>query len=139
MNKLDTIHLKLLRESSSPDKIMARRLTNKAINEGIIQREVCEVCKSNKSQIHHLDYHDPFHVMWLCLKHHKEWHSQHDKVGWLPRRVIKFDSGVWGDLEWISRKMDVEIEDVLKTLIKIELIRTFKHGEVSRKIYEKNL
>lgn len=77
----------------------------------------CEKCGAPKAEAHHLDYDKPSNILWLCAKHHKDWHNQHDKVGWRPRRVIRFSNKEWRQLESISRHSDKEIGEILKELI----------------------
>ena len=37
----------------------------------------CQKCGSaEKIEAHHCDYNKPLEIMWLCCKHHKEWHRQ---------------------------------------------------------------
>lgn len=42
---------------------------------GEIEKSPCKVCGANKLvEAHHSDYNKPFEVVWLCSRHHKEWH-----------------------------------------------------------------
>lgn len=50
---------------------------------GILVPKPCEVCRDLKTHAHHLDYNKPWEVMWLCNKHHKEWHRKYE-----PRYII---------------------------------------------------
>lgn len=58
------------------------RCVTKAIAEGSLVPQPCEVCSSmpilangNRGvQAHHDDYTKPLEVRWLCSKHHAEWH-----------------------------------------------------------------
>ena len=52
-------------------KYYARRLLNKLIKEGVIERKICEIC-SKIGTGHHPDYSKPVEVVWLCRKHHAE-------------------------------------------------------------------
>jgi predicted DNA-binding protein YlxM (UPF0122 family) len=48
-----------------------------------LEKKPCEVCGANGTfkdgrsevQAHHCDYNKPLEVMWLCQKHHHEWHK----------------------------------------------------------------
>ena len=42
---------------------------------GILEQKPCEVCNDKNSFAHHCDYNKPWEVMWLCRKHHNEWHK----------------------------------------------------------------
>ena len=59
----------------NPKKNKVRYLVFKAIGEEVIKRIPCEVCGNSKVQAHHCDYDKPLDVIWLCDKHHKEWHK----------------------------------------------------------------
>ena len=48
---------------------------NFAKQKGIVVQKPCEVCGNEYSQAHHCDYNKPLEVMWLCQKHHSEWHK----------------------------------------------------------------
>ena len=54
----------------------ATRKLNYAKKKGIITQKPCEVCGDTNSQAHHCDYNKPLDVMWLCPKHHAEWHTK---------------------------------------------------------------
>lgn len=70
---------------SGETKQAVRSLTQKAIRDGLLKPQPCEVCGSTGRlpngqrgiQAHHDDYSQPYHVRWLCQKHHREWHSRH--------------------------------------------------------------
>lgn len=51
-----------------------RAKTSWAIKTGRIIKEPCKVCGNEKVQAHHLDYNDPFNIVWLCRTHHKYFH-----------------------------------------------------------------
>lgn len=64
-------------KASSPVLLIyaAHKLVAKAIREGKIIRQPCEVCDNPKTAAHHDDYSKPLEVRWLCYKHHTDWHS----------------------------------------------------------------
>ena len=64
---------KKLREKSLLVK-KARKITNILLKTGELVRIPCEVCGEEKVDVHHLDYNKPRLVMFLCKKHHVEWH-----------------------------------------------------------------
>lgn len=57
-------------------KVRARWKLHSAVLRGRLEKKPCEVCKSSKSQAHHVDYRKPLAVRWLCFKHHREAHGQ---------------------------------------------------------------
>lgn len=57
-----------------PEKIKARTAVRLALNRGDIVKKPCEVCSESKVHAHHVDYSKPLEIMWLCRKHHDEWH-----------------------------------------------------------------
>lgn len=59
----------------SPDKAKARRDVARAVREGKLERQPCEVCGA-RAQGHHPDYSKPLDVRWLCFLHHREEHGQ---------------------------------------------------------------
>ena len=52
------------------DRAIARDLARAALRKGIISKRPCQVCGSEKSEMHHEDYSKPYDVIWLCKKHH---------------------------------------------------------------------
>lgn len=59
------------------NKAEARNKLNIAVKKGEVVRLCCQVCKKVNAEAHHTDYSKPFNVMWLCKKHHEEWHSKY--------------------------------------------------------------
>lgn len=51
-----------------------------AVKKGLVIRKPCEICGCEKSQAHHCDYNKPLDVMWLCSKHHAEWHEHNTPI-----------------------------------------------------------
>lgn len=64
--------------NKNPIKVNARVLINKAIKDGTLIKENCEVCGTDeKIEGHHDDYSKPLEVRWLCTQHHNDWHVEH--------------------------------------------------------------
>ena len=61
-------------QAKHPEKRVARRKLNRAIELGTIARMPCEVCGNSKVDAHHDDYTKPLEIRWLCRKHHAEHH-----------------------------------------------------------------
>lgn len=51
-----------------------------AIKRGDITQKPCEICGDMKADAHHPDYNKPLEVMWLCRKHHREWHDNNEPI-----------------------------------------------------------
>ena len=76
-----------------------RRKTRDLIKRGILRRGRCVVCGSRDVVPHHEDYSDPFQVIWLCERHHEEYHEGKivlfgGKLSWDPRRLTEVGSKV---------------------------------------------
>ena len=56
----------------------AREIFNHYVRDKHIEKQPCEVCGNEKAEAHHCDYDKPLEVRWLCFKHHREWHKEHD-------------------------------------------------------------
>lgn len=74
LERLRGIRPKLTREQLRLRKVM-RVITNGRISEGLIVRKPCQVCGNLKVESHHVDYRNP-DVMFLCQKHHRDWHNR---------------------------------------------------------------
>ena len=57
-------------------KIWGRSYTNNAVMAGKIKREPCAFCGGKKTEAHHLDYGQPWMVMWLCPSCHRKVHQK---------------------------------------------------------------
>jgi hypothetical protein len=55
----------------------ARSIFNHYLRDNHMNRQPCEICGA-KAEAHHDDYTKPLEVRWLCFKHHREWHKNHD-------------------------------------------------------------
>lgn len=69
-----------------------RRKTKDLLIKGKLKRKPCVVCKNNQVVPHHEDYSNPYNIIWLCEKHHKEYHD--GKIALLN-----------GTLKWNSNKL----------------------------------
>lgn len=61
---------------ANPKAMWAHQALRSALNKGLIERGVCEVCGDPDVDGHHDDYDKPMVVRWLCRKHHREAHSK---------------------------------------------------------------
>jgi len=64
---------------------LVRNKTIYALHKGIIKQESCEVCNDPNTESHHLDYSKHMLIKWLCRKHHKGQHPNHNRN--YPRMV----------------------------------------------------
>jgi hypothetical protein len=60
----------------TPQKIRTRQFSHDERKRGNLERQPCEICGIQSAECHHIDYSDPSRIMRLCLKHHKQTHSQ---------------------------------------------------------------
>lgn len=61
-------------------KAYVRSFVGQHLRRGKIKKQPCEVCNSEKSEMHHDDYNNPLLVRWLCRKHHLEYHKNNKNV-----------------------------------------------------------
>lgn len=59
---------------------VVRNITNKAVRRGIIKKRPCEHCGAKKVDCHHVDYDQPFVVLWLCRRCHWIEHVRLDRL-----------------------------------------------------------
>lgn len=60
--------------STKKYQVHAHRIVQSDKKKGLIVSEPCMVCEKEKAEMHHWDYHKPRHFVWLCRKHHNEFH-----------------------------------------------------------------
>lgn len=56
-------------------KNSARKILRDALQAGRIVKRTCMVCRSPRTQAHHVDYRQPLAVVWLCARHHRREHG----------------------------------------------------------------
>jgi hypothetical protein len=56
-------------------KERARSYANMYLKRGKIKKTPCIICGDKDTQAHHEDYSKPADVVWLCRKHHFEYHK----------------------------------------------------------------
>lgn len=67
--------LKNNKANKYPEKEAVRRKTRQAISKGELIKLPCLVCGEIKVEAHHEDYSKPFDVIWVCRKHHNQYHK----------------------------------------------------------------
>lgn len=55
---------------------LARSQARRAVAAGLLSRQACGMCGSEKAQIHHEDYTKPLDIQWLCRPCHQAHHHQ---------------------------------------------------------------
>lgn len=68
----------------SPEQVDAHREVELAIRDKRLRKQPCVVCAclgifQPKVDAHHVDYTRPLLVIWLCRKHHRQYHAFEDK------------------------------------------------------------
>jgi hypothetical protein len=61
-------------------KATTRAYSKVLLQRGVLKREACEVCSSEKTEMHHDDYNKPKEVRWFCRKHHLMHHKWLDLI-----------------------------------------------------------
>lgn len=101
----------------------AHTMVTKAIRDGRLTRQPCEVCGAGKVDAHHDDYDKPLEVRWLCRLHHHHLHLQdprkpqlgivtlrslRDRLPDEPTYIVKWENsvrevvGVWIPADWVD-------------------------------------
>lgn len=62
--------------SAYPERALARKRVYRAIRDGSLHREPCELCGAAKVEAHHDDYARPLDVRWLCVSCHRRHHAK---------------------------------------------------------------
>lgn len=83
---LEESRIRLLRYRGKNElRRKAHNATSRAISEGLLKKQPCEVCQYPIVEAHHDDYSKPLEVRWLCVKHHNEHHVQERRKAILAR------------------------------------------------------
>lgn len=56
-------------------KHRAHGLVSRALRDGVLTRQPCEICGDTDTIAHHDNYAAPLAVRWLCRAHHADWHA----------------------------------------------------------------
>ena len=67
-------------ESRTRVKRLASVAVHNEVKRGKMTKLPCEVCGAEKVEAHHPDYNKPLDVMWLCRKHHADWHRANETI-----------------------------------------------------------
>jgi len=60
---------------ANPKKYAAHIAVQRALGQGKLSKQPCEVCGEPKVDAHHDDYSKPLKVRWLCRTHHTRLHK----------------------------------------------------------------
>lgn len=88
--------VKGLKDPTIAVRTKTRRKTNDLLKRGKIKKKPCVVCKSQEVLAHHEDYNNPWKIIWICEKHHKEYHDgkislYNGTLTWNPDRLTKLN------------------------------------------------
>ena len=67
-------HYKKIQVERYPDRCKARKKVHNALRSGTLIKQGCLICGEERVFAHHEDYSKPLEVIWLCRKHHTEYH-----------------------------------------------------------------
>lgn len=73
---------------TTTSKGSVHKLVRKAIRNGDLVQQPCEVCGDENSVAHHEDYDKPLEVRWFCRKHHFKRHRELKK----EMRTVRLDT-----------------------------------------------
>lgn len=59
-----------------PERMRAHTILNNAVRAGVVKKQPCHICGSDRGEAHHPDYSSPLDVVWLCPLHHKLAHAE---------------------------------------------------------------
>lgn len=71
---------KLKHSENNPKKRRTHYAVSNAVRDKKLFKKPCEVCGESKVIAHHCDYDKPLEVMWLCPRHHTDWHKEHGEA-----------------------------------------------------------
>ena len=54
--------------------IQAGYQVQKALKDGRLKKSFCVICGNKETVAHHYDYDKPLSIIWLCRRHHFQWH-----------------------------------------------------------------
>lgn len=74
LNPLEESEENMKYKLENPEKIKAHLVLHRALRNGKICKEPCQICGNENSQAHHPNYLLPLFVKWLCPSHHKKEH-----------------------------------------------------------------
>jgi len=78
-----------------------RNKTRQLVIDGKIKKKNCLICNCKEVVAHHEDYSNPFNIIWLCEKHHKEYHQ----------KIIKLFNNT---LEWNDDRLTKNLQPILQ-------------------------
>ena len=87
---------RLLRDPFARARDKTRRKTKNLIKTGRLVKRSCAVCGNREVIAHHEDYNKAFKVIWMCEKHHKQYHDGEialfrGKLKWDSERLTQID------------------------------------------------
>jgi hypothetical protein len=61
---------------ASKSRSNINNLIKKALEKGVIKKTPCVFCGLLNVEGHHEDYTKPLDLVWMCIKHHRMYHTQ---------------------------------------------------------------
>ena len=58
----------------------AHEIVARAIKQGTLTPQPCEVCGQKPTEAHHDDYNKPLEIRWLCKACHTKWHTENQPI-----------------------------------------------------------
>jgi Helix-turn-helix len=89
-------------------KTAVYNIVTRAIRNGTLIRQSCEVCGKSPAHAHHEDYRKPLDVRWLCALHHGAEHRRIRAIGLVP--------GIPSRTEILSYQRRLEIKEAVAEL-----------------------
>lgn len=118
--RVQIVRQELSMKKKLPNKTKARLMVRYAINEGKLIRLPCEKCGEKEGiHAHHPDYSKPLDVLWLCPKHHKEWHKKNGyPVGKSMYKALMVSKETHYKITTGAIKAEMTVTEYIKSLIK---------------------
>ncbi len=66
---------------NDPRRYLCHNEVRKAVRNGVLIKQPCSVCGSEKSMAHHESYDRPLEVIWFCQPHHRARHREMVAIG----------------------------------------------------------
>jgi hypothetical protein len=77
-NKKKAKEIRLAWISRNPEKRKAHIIVSNAVRDGLLKKQSCSICGTEKTEAHHDDYSKPLEVIWFCKNHHGERHRKYE-------------------------------------------------------------
>ncbi len=99
----------------------------KAIRDGFLHRQPCEVCgRENGVEAHHDDYTRTLDVRWMCRSHHRLWHSANPSdVEWEGDMIsLRLPTALVSDLRTVAKENGRTLSSEVRLAFRAWLLKT---------------